>query len=64
VRTSNLTSSHLRLGLQNGLFPRSFVTKVLYKFSFSPMRAHASTNLIALKWSTTRWVRTMKLFIM
>jgi len=33
------SSSHLSLGLQRGLFPSGFPTKILYVFLISPMRA-------------------------
>ena len=41
-------SSHLRLGLPNGLYPAVFPTKILYTPLPSPLRARCPTHLILL----------------
>jgi len=41
-------SSHPRLGLQIGLFPSGFPTKILYAFRISPMHATGPINFIIL----------------
>jgi hypothetical protein len=43
-----LLSSHLRLGLQCGLFPSGFPAKIFYLFLISPMRATCPPHLIFL----------------
>ena len=43
-----ILSSHLRLGLQSGLFPSGFRTKTLYTPLLSPMPATCSVHLIFL----------------
>jgi hypothetical protein len=47
-----LVYSHLRIGLQSGLLPSGFPTKILYAFLISPMRttwpAHIILDLITL----------------
>jgi hypothetical protein len=39
LRSILILSTHLRLGLHNGLFPSGFFTNILYAFFFSPIRA-------------------------
>jgi hypothetical protein len=41
-------SSRLRLGLQSGLFPSGFLTKILYTFLSCPMRATCPAHHIRL----------------
>jgi hypothetical protein len=43
-----ILSTHLRLGLLNGLLPSGFHTNILYAFLFSPSRATCSAHLILL----------------
>jgi hypothetical protein len=39
---------HLHLGLQNGLFPSGFSTKIMFKFVMNPMCATCPAYLIHL----------------
>jgi len=48
LRSILILSSHLCLGLPNGLFFPSFPTKIFYALLISPMRATCPTNLIFL----------------
>jgi hypothetical protein len=48
VRSNLVPSSHLRLGLPNGLFPSGFPAKTLYTFLSSPVRATCPAHLIRL----------------
>ena len=45
LKSSLILSSHLRLGLPNGLFPSGFPTKSMYANILSPMRAIRPSNL-------------------
>ena len=47
-RSIVILSSHLYLGLQSGLFPSGFPTKILYAPLLSPIHATCSTHLILL----------------
>ena len=47
-RSSLILSSHLRLGLPNGLFPSGFPTKTLYTPLLCPIRATCPVHLILL----------------
>ena len=51
-RSILILSSHLHLGLPNGLFLSGFTTKTLYKFLLSPIRATCPTQLILLDFIT------------
>jgi hypothetical protein len=63
-----ILSSHLRLGLPNGLFPSGRPTKILYVFLFTPVRATFPAHLVLLDLITViifLWsVQVMKLLIM
>jgi len=41
--------THLRHGLQSGLFPSGFPTKILYAHLLSPLRATCPAHLIILQ---------------
>jgi hypothetical protein len=43
-----IVSTHLRLGLLNGLLPSGFPTNILHALLFSPIRATCSAHLILL----------------
>jgi hypothetical protein len=47
-RSVLILSTHLSLGLPNGLFPCAFPTKNLYVFHFSPTRTTCPVHLILL----------------
>jgi hypothetical protein len=46
--SSILPSTHLRLGLPNGLLPSGFPTNILYAFFLTPIRATCPDLLILL----------------
>ena len=52
IRFILILSSHLRLGLPNGLFTSGFPTKTLYTTLFSPISAICSARLIFLDFIT------------
>jgi len=49
LRSILILSSHLRLGIPNGLFPPDFSTKILYTFLILPTRATWPTNTSSLR---------------
>ena len=51
-RSISILSSHLRLGLPNGLFPSGFPIKTLYTPLLSPTRATCPTHLVFLDFIT------------
>ena len=53
-RSILMLSSHLRLGLPNGLFLSGFPTKTLYTPLLSPIRATCSSHLIILDFVTRK----------
>jgi hypothetical protein len=51
LRSILILSTHLRLGLPNGLLPSGFPTNILYAFLLSPIRATCPAHVILLTWS-------------
>ena len=51
-RSILMLSTHLSLGLPNGLFPSGFLTKILYTPLSSPIRATCPAHLILLDFIT------------
>ena len=51
-RSILILSTHLSLGLPNGLFPSVFTTKTLYNPLYSPIRATSPAHLILLDFIT------------
>jgi hypothetical protein len=54
-------SSHLHLGLQSGLFPSDFLTKVLYAFLISSIHYTCPVHLILLDFITVIFGEVYKL---
>jgi hypothetical protein len=50
-RSILILSTHLRLGISNGLFPSGFPTNILYAFLFSPFVLHNPSISSSLSWS-------------
>jgi len=48
LRSILISSSHLHLGLPNGLFPSGLLTNILYPFLISPVRATWPANFTLL----------------
>jgi hypothetical protein len=48
LRSILILSTHLRLGLPNGLLPSGFPTNILYLLLFSPIHATCPAHLILM----------------